>query len=96
MQRLKQVSVPVQNVILHSTHLDRDVLIDFYIPPLGSVSEQISLLLINDGQDLPKFHFSVCAAMNAGTKNWADLFSLIEFCQHLIKMKFRKILPIIN
>ena len=57
MQRLKQGPVPVQNVILHSTHLNRDVLIDFYIPPLSSVSEQISLLLINDGQDLPKFHF---------------------------------------
>ena len=57
MQRLKQVSVPVQNVILHSTHLKRDVLIDFYTPPLSSVSEQISLLIINDGQDLPKFHF---------------------------------------
>lgn len=57
MQRLKQVSVPVQNVILHSTHLDRDVLIDFYTPPLSSDIEQISLLIINDGQDLRKFHF---------------------------------------
>jgi hypothetical protein len=57
MQRLKQVSVPVQNITLNSTYLDRDVLIDFYLPPVAKVSEAASLLIINDGQDLPKFHF---------------------------------------
>jgi hypothetical protein len=57
MQRLKQVSVPVQNVILSSTHLDRDVRIDIYFPPVSSDNEPVSLLIINDGQDLPKFHF---------------------------------------
>jgi enterochelin esterase family protein len=57
MQRLKQVSVPVQNLIRHSTHLDRDVLIDIYLPPVSPDDKAVSLLLINDGQDLPKFHF---------------------------------------
>ena len=57
MQRLKQVSVPVQNVILNSTHLDRGVVIDIYFPSFQSQREQANLLIINDGQDLPKFHF---------------------------------------
>ena len=57
MQRLKQVSVPVQNIVRHSTHLDRDVLIDIYLPPVSSDDKHVSLLIINDGQDLPKFHF---------------------------------------
>ena len=57
MQRLKQVSVLVQNIVRHSTYLERDVLIDIYLPPVRSDSESVSLLIINDGQDLPKFHF---------------------------------------
>ena len=57
MQSLKQVPVPVQNIILSSTHLDRDVLIDIYLPPVSSDNEPMSLLIINDGQDLTKFHF---------------------------------------
>ena len=57
MQRLKQVSVPVQNIVRHSTHLDRDVLIDIYLPQVSSDSKHVSLLIINDGQDLPKFYF---------------------------------------
>jgi len=57
MQRLKQVSVPVQNIVRHSTHLDRDVHIDIYLPPVSLGDKHVSLLIINDGQDLPKFHF---------------------------------------
>ena len=57
MQRLKQVSVPIQNIVRHSTYLERDVLIDIYLPPVSSDDKHISLLIINDGQDLPKFHF---------------------------------------
>ncbi len=57
MQRLKQVSVLVQNIVRHSTYLERDVLIDIYLPPVSSDSKHVSLLIINDGQDLPKFHF---------------------------------------
>ena len=57
MQRLKQVSVLVQNIVRHSTYLERDVLIDIYLPQVSSDSKHVSLLIINDGQDLPKFHF---------------------------------------
>src|SRR6187431_3269635 len=57
MQRSKQTGVPVKNIILSSFHLNRDVLIDLYFPPIRSASDLTSLLLINDGQDLPKFNF---------------------------------------
>ncbi|HEX6847971.1 MAG TPA: alpha/beta hydrolase-fold protein [Chitinophagaceae bacterium] len=57
MQRLKQASVPVQNVVISSIHLERDVLVDFYLPPVKTDKISVSLLIINDGQDLPKFHF---------------------------------------
>src|SRR5678809_943705 len=57
MQRLKQVSVLVQNIVRHSTYLERDVLIDIYLPAINPDNKHVSLLIINDGQDLPKFHF---------------------------------------
>ena len=58
MQRLKPASVPVQNIVLNSIHLGREVLVDIYLlPPVDHNSRSVSLLIINDGQDLPKFHF---------------------------------------
>ena len=47
----------VENHILSSAHLDRDVIIDCYFPtPLSEMSLP-SLLLINDGQDLRTMQF---------------------------------------
>ena len=57
MQRSKQASVPLKKITLNSTYLNRDVIVDLYFPPVGSDPASTSLLLINDGQDLPKFHF---------------------------------------
>jgi iron(III)-enterobactin esterase len=57
MQLSKQASVPVQTIIINSAHLERDVIIDLYLPAPDSDINSTSLLLINDGQDLPKFHF---------------------------------------
>ena len=57
MQRFKKAGVPVKNITLNSSYLKRDVVVDLYFPPLGSDPDSTSLLLINDGQDLPKFQF---------------------------------------
>jgi len=43
--------------ILHSKFLHRDVTIDFYLPITIPEGEPLSLLLINDGQDLPRMSF---------------------------------------
>nr|WP_294994021.1 alpha/beta hydrolase-fold protein [uncultured Sediminibacterium sp.] len=42
---------------LFSEYLERDVVFDIYLPLQIQPQEQLSLLLINDGQDLPKMPF---------------------------------------
>ncbi len=50
--------IVVENEELYSVHLDRDVKLDIYLPAPVSKPETINLLLINDGQDLPKMPFT--------------------------------------
>ena len=45
--------------IIKSVFLKREVVVDFYLPKNVSDPSEISLLLINDGQDLPKMNFDV-------------------------------------
>lgn len=52
-----QHKIHVSHKTLKSAYLERDVLIDFYLPPSMEHPASVSLLLINDGQDLPKMHF---------------------------------------
>lgn len=47
----------MKNIIIDSIFLNREVLIDLYFPPLHAASQPVSLLFINDGQDLHKFSF---------------------------------------
>ena len=48
----------IDSHILPSAFLERDVIVDFYFPPGHPVpSEELSLLLINDGQDLVTMDF---------------------------------------
>jgi enterochelin esterase-like enzyme len=88
MQRLKPVSVPVQNVILNSTHLDRDVVIDIYFPSFQSEREPANLLIINDGQDLPKFHFDQMLAELYVQKEIEPIFCVGIHCSADRKMEY--------
>ena len=56
MQSSRQARVSVKNITLNSTYLNRDVLVDLYFP-LELDPAKTNLLIINDGQDLPKFKF---------------------------------------
>ena len=47
----------VENISIESKFLGREVLVDYYLPRNATDSSQISLLLINDGQDMEKMHF---------------------------------------
>ena len=47
----------MESVTLSSTPLDRDVLVDCYLPTNIERPDQLSLLLINDGQDLVTMGF---------------------------------------
>jgi enterochelin esterase-like enzyme len=50
-------SLIVENHIISSQYLERDVLFDTYFPNNVTSPENMSLLLINDGQDLVKMPF---------------------------------------
>lgn len=49
--------IVVENYAVFSEYLDREVLIDVYLPCHIHQPSDISLLFINDGQDLPKMPF---------------------------------------
>lgn len=71
----------LESAALESVHLQRPVTVDFYLPVNVANPEEMSLLLINDGQDMPKFGLDtllnnlyeegaikpvLCAAIHAG------------------------------
>nr|WP_294903916.1 alpha/beta hydrolase-fold protein [uncultured Lacibacter sp.] len=47
-----------ESVVLQSELLERDVKVDLYLPSAVENPAEMSLLLINDGQDLPKMPFT--------------------------------------
>lgn len=57
MQSKKESGILVENLFIHSSYLEREVIVDLYLPPSTHDNGSVSLLLINDGQDLLKFHF---------------------------------------
>ncbi len=50
-------SVVIDQLTVYSEYLEREVIIDVYLPVHVNTPAQPSLLLINDGQDLPKMPF---------------------------------------
>src|SRR4051794_949507 len=50
-------NILVERATLNSTFLTREVITDFYLPTHVEHPEEMSLLLINDGQDLPTMPF---------------------------------------
>lgn len=50
-------SIVVKQIVIPSEYLQRGVIIDIYLPVSVEGPEQFSLLLINDGQDLPTMPF---------------------------------------
>jgi enterochelin esterase-like enzyme len=50
-------TIKVEKKFIHSEFLHREVIVDFYIPLHLPGHGQLNLLLINDGQDLHKFHY---------------------------------------
>jgi enterochelin esterase-like enzyme len=73
----------VEKKIISSQYLKRDIIVDFYLPKNVSSPTELSLLLINDGQDLIKMRFKsmleillhsdklqpvLCVGIHAGTE----------------------------
>jgi len=57
MSASKTANILVENHIISSEFLHRDVQVDFYFPPASVNPSNLSLLLINDGQDLVTMNF---------------------------------------
>jgi enterochelin esterase-like enzyme len=58
MLKEKMMHMVFESVVLSSEQLERDVKIDMYLPAGVKYPAEMSLLLINDGQDLPKMPFT--------------------------------------
>ncbi|MCW3073737.1 MAG: Enterochelin esterase [Flaviaesturariibacter sp.] len=57
MQMTELSVIVVERKLIYSTALRRYVTVEFYLPKNISNPSELSLLLINDGQDLPKMQF---------------------------------------
>lgn len=57
MSLIKAVRILVENHSIPSILLDREVKVNFYFPPEYVLPDNLSLLLINDGQDLVTMQF---------------------------------------
>lgn len=83
MQSANVPAILVENVSLQSVFLQRGVKVDFYLPLDVAEPSEMSLLLINDGQDMEKAGFQIileqlysekkiapllCAAIHAGAE----------------------------
>jgi len=53
----KESLILVENAEIDSLHLERTVKVDFYLPLNVAAPERMSLLLINDGQDMERMGF---------------------------------------
>jgi len=53
----KTAHISVESISVESEYLERTVLVNLYLPKIEYQSEQLSVLLINDGQDLLKMPF---------------------------------------
>jgi enterochelin esterase-like enzyme len=59
MFKTKQAAIHKQQIQINSQYLNRTVYLDVYLPTDISKPENLPLLLINDGQDLPVFNFEL-------------------------------------
>lgn len=57
MSKVKTSIIPVEKHVISSVFLGRKVMVDFYLPPAAVPQAALSLLLINDGQDLVTMKF---------------------------------------
>ncbi len=57
MQLSTEKVLHVEQKIIKSIYLEREVVVDFYLPNNIKTPESLSLLLINDGQDLIQYQF---------------------------------------
>ena len=80
MSEPKTANILVENHVFSSSFLDREVIIDFYFPPKYADSDNLSLLLINDGQDLVTMKFEDILDELYESKSISNLFCVGIHC----------------
>ena len=80
MSKIKTSIIPVEKHVISSVFLGRKVMVDFYLPPAAVPQTALSLLFVNDGQDLVtmKFDEILTALYEAGEIK--DLFCVGIHC----------------
>ncbi|MBS1639244.1 MAG: esterase [Bacteroidetes bacterium] len=73
-------SITIQQQTIVSKYLEREVIFDAYVPKNINSSEQLSLLLINDGQDLPKMPFDEILNTLISTNEIEPVFCIGIYC----------------
>ena len=80
---------PVENTYIESAFLKRKVKVDFYLPRHVTDPSQMSLLLINDGQDLQKMGFeSILGKLYEGDDAIEPLLCVAIHCGTERKMEY--------
>ncbi len=80
MSTIKTAKISVINYSIASQFLDRDVKVDLYFPPPTVDASNLSLLLINDGQDLVTMQFEEILDDLYESKAINDLFCVGIHC----------------
>ena len=89
MQLAKVPGILVENTSIESTFLNRTVKVDFYLPHNISDYSHMSLLLINDGQDMGKIDFeSILEKLYADTESMEPLLCVAIHCGPERKMEY--------
>lgn len=79
----------LENAELDSVFLKRTVKVDFYYPQTGGKTGPCSLLLINDGQDMPKMGFrSILSNFYQENENARPLFCATIHCSAERKQEY--------
>lgn len=89
MQLANVSGILVENTSLESTYLKREVKIDFYLPRNVTDPSTLSLLLINDGQDMERMGFeSILENLYAAEDSIAPLLCVGIHCGPNRKMEY--------
>ena len=83
-----KAAVNVESLELYSEFLERDVKLDIYLPADFDPLVLYSLLLINDGQDLPKMPFDTLLSELIITKQIEKLIAIGIHCGVNRKMEY--------
>ncbi len=73
-------NILIEENTVYSEYLERDVRFDAYLPTAGINPEQMSLLLINDGQDLPRMSFDNILESLYEQKEIEPIFCMGIYC----------------